>query len=67
MLDMRSRRVCKFENPCEISVQFSMEGWKYYYLGPGRKELKGEVIGVIGESSNLFCNLLHCCACDSLS
>ena len=44
-----------------------MECWKYYYLGPGRKELKGEVIGVIGESSYLFCNLLHGCACGGLS
>lgn len=42
-------------------------GPKYYYLGPGRKELQGKVIGVIRESSNLFCNLLHDFACDSLS
>ena len=50
---------------CEYGWPWSVG--KYYYLGLGGEKLQGEVIGVIGESSNLFCNLLHGCACGSLS
>ena len=50
---------------CQYDCLWSVR--KYYYLGPGREKLQGEVIGVIVESSNLFCNFLHGCACGSLS
>ena len=30
-----------------------------YYLGLGREELEGEIVGIFGQSSNLMGDLLH--------
>lgn len=34
-------------------------GLRTYFCGLGRKELKGEVIRVVGQSCELVCDLVH--------
>ena len=57
---MRSRRVCRLEKPCSTSVNcLEKQAESGYHLSFWREELKGEIIGIIWQSSNLVGDLLH--------
>jgi len=58
---MRSRRVWRFEKPYQYISWLSFSEWRTSAdrFGLWGKELQGEVIGVIGQCSDLVCDLLH--------